>query len=124
VCQVWDKQGLALHNQFVQLDQSESSGGAAGMLAALVGLLGAPNDLATLMSQMAAVAPSNIEPDFAALASSFTKLSNAEGDMLSDPLGTLASNVVDAAAVSGSYDRVNAYLSQYCGIPGVKAPTS
>jgi hypothetical protein len=93
------------------------------MLSSLVGLLGAPNDLATLMSQMAAVAPSSSEPDFTALAASFTKLSNAESQAVTDPLGALGSSLLSAVAVNGSFDRVNRFLSVNCGIPGVKAPT-
>jgi hypothetical protein len=123
VCKVWDTQGLALHNKFVALDRAQASGGASGMLSSLVGLLGAPNDLATLMSQMAAVAPSSSEPDFTALAASFTKLSNAESQAVTDPLGALGSSLLSAVAVNGSFDRVNRFLSVNCGIPGVKAPT-
>lgn len=118
VCKVWDTQGLALHEKFEHADSGANSAGGVGLIGALIAIFGAPNDLATLMQQMADVAPSNVEPDFKALASAFKKLSDSESKALTDPLGALGSNLVESFAISGSYNRVNAFLGSHCGIPG------
>jgi hypothetical protein len=118
VCHVWATEGLALHERYENVDKGERTKGAEGMLAGLVSIFAAPNELSGLMTRMAAVAPSSVEPDFEAVASSFKKLSDSESDALTDPLGALGGNLVDALAVSGSYSRVDAFLSTNCGIPG------
>jgi hypothetical protein len=118
VCHVWDTDGLALHEKFEDAANGEKAGDAEGMIAGLVSIVGAPNELSRLMSEMAGVAPSSAEPDFEAVASSFKKLSESEGKALTDPLHTLGANIIDAVAVSGSYRRVDAFLAKNCGIPG------
>jgi hypothetical protein len=118
VCNVWDTEGLALHEKFENVD--EQAGGhasAAAIVGALADVIGAPNELARLMHAMGAVAPTNIEPDFESVSSAFTKLSESEGKAITDPLGALLGNLVDSLAVSGSFTRVDAFLAKNCGIP-------
>jgi len=123
VCHVWDTQGLALHDKYTRDGQAAQGAGLTAALPPLADLIRAPNDLATLMTQMGDVAPEPIAPDFETIASSLHKLSDSEGSSISDPLGTLASNVVNGLAVNGSYERVDQFLAANCGIPGQTAPT-
>jgi hypothetical protein len=60
VCQVWDHDGLALHNQFSQI------GGQAqqNLFGALTQVASAPVQVGDLMAKMAAVAPTNVAPAF------------------------------------------------------------
>jgi hypothetical protein len=117
VCHVWDTEGLALHDKFDSAAQGEQSKGTEGLLAGLASIVGAPSELSRLMSQMADVAPESAAPDFETVASSFKKLSESEGKALTDPLGALGGNLVTALAASGSFNRVNGFLSTNCGIP-------
>jgi len=125
VCRVWDNDGAALHNKYTN-DGNQFSGqssGLAGPLAAIGDLITAPSQLADLFSKMAAVAPNAIEPDFESIASTFKDEQKEEGEALSNPLEALGSGLLNAVESGGAYDRVNAYLSANCGIPGVQAPT-
>jgi hypothetical protein len=120
VCNVWDTEGLALHEKFESANKSARGEGAAGVLSALVSVIGAPNELARLMSQMAAVAPTSAEPDFEAVGTAFKKLSESEGKAFTDPLGALGGSLMESLAVSGSFTRVNGFLATNCGIPKEK----
>ncbi|MGD0197235.1 MAG: hypothetical protein ABSC56_04935 [Solirubrobacteraceae bacterium] len=117
VCHVWDTNGLALHNQLAQSGTNASS----DPLAALGNLTGAAGQVGGLMSQMAAVAPSDVEPDFQELATAFNQLQSSEGSGLSDPLAALGSAVVTGFSVQGATNAVNQFLATNCGIPGASS---
>jgi hypothetical protein len=117
VCHVWDTQGLALHEKYEAAANAEKSGGAAGVISVLASAIGAPNELAHLMTQMAEVAPPESQSDFESLSSGLKKMSESEGKAVTDPLGAIAGNLVESAAIAGSYARVNAFILKNCGIP-------
>lgn len=117
VCKVWDTEGLALHEKFESANRNSRGHGATGILTALVSIIGAPNELARLMSQMSAVAPMSVQPDFEAVGTAFKKLSESESKAITDPLGALGSSLVESLSVSGSFARVNGFLVANCGIP-------
>ena len=116
-CQVWDTRGLALHEKYEAVANAEKTSGTAGVLSMFASAFGAPNELAHLMSEMANVAPPESQPDFESVASAFKKLSESEGKAITDPLGAITSAVVESAATSGSYERVDSFLATNCGIP-------
>ena len=87
------------------------------MLSVLASAIGAPNELAHLMTAMANVAPPESQPDFETVAAAFKKLSESEGKAITDPLGAIAGDLVESAATSGSYERVDSFLATNCGIP-------
>jgi hypothetical protein len=115
VCHVWQTQAVALHNQYARDAAGEP-------LLSVIDLIRAPDDLANLMDNMAAVAPTNIEPDFAALATTFHQVSASEGQAFTDPLGAALGNFVSVIAISGSYQRVNYYIWTNCSGPGTSHP--
>jgi hypothetical protein len=117
VCHIWDTQGLALHEKYEAVDKAEKTGGSGAVISVLASAIGAPNELAHLMSQMADVAPPESQSDFESVASAFKKLAESEGKAITDPLGAIAGSLIESAAVSGSYDRVNSFLATNCGIP-------
>lgn len=117
VCHVWDTQGLALHEKYEAVNKAEKTSGAAGVLSVLASAIGAPNELAHLMTAMANVAPPESQPDFETVAAAFKKLSESEGKAITDPLGAIAGDLVESAATSGSYERVDSFLATNCGIP-------
>lgn len=117
-CHVWDTQGLALHEKYEAVASAEKTGGTAGVLSVLASAIGAPNELAHLMTEMVNVAPPESQPDFESVASAFKKLAESEGKAITDPFGAIAGAIVESAATSGSYERVDAFLAKNCGIPG------
>jgi hypothetical protein len=117
VCHVWDTEGLALHDKFEADAQREHTSGTEGLLAGLISIIGGPNELSRLMSQMAAVAPETAAPDFETVADSFKKVSDSEGKALTNPLAAIGANLVTAISSSGSFKRVNEFLTSNCGIP-------
>jgi hypothetical protein len=114
---VWDTQGLALHERYEAADAAEKTGGTAAMLSMLASAVGAPNELAHLMTQMADVAPKESESDFESVAAAFKKLSESESKAITDPLGAVVGNLVESAASAGSYERVEVFLAKHCGSP-------
>lgn len=124
VCHVWDTQGLALHDRFEAAAQNERNHGAEGLLSGLASLIGAPNELSKLMSEMADVAPGSSAHDFESVASAFEKVSESESKSLTNPLSALAGNLVNGLAVSGSFVRVDEFLGAHCGIPGHNGTSS
>jgi hypothetical protein len=117
VCHVWDTQGLALHEKYEAVGKAEKTSGARGVLSVLASAIGAPNELAHLMTQMANVAPPESQPDFESVASGLKKIAESEGKAITDPLGAFAGNLVESASIAGSYTRVNTFILKNCGIP-------
>jgi hypothetical protein len=118
VCSVWDTEGLALHERYERDAKGVNS--FAGMFTDLASVLGAPNELAHMMSRMADVAPTEVEPDFESVAGAFKKLSESESAAITDPLAAVGGNLVEALASEGSFNRVNSFISSNCGIPNSK----
>jgi hypothetical protein len=114
VCRVWDTEGVALHARLEQTG-SDASGDPFNALASLAG---APGQIGQLMGKMAAVAPSNIEPDFQSLAQAFAQIGSNEGSGLSDPLGALGSSLALGFNEEAAASSVNAFLAGTCGVPG------
>lgn len=114
VCRVWDTEGAALHARFEQT----GSTGSHDPFNALANLAGAPGQIGELMGKMAAVAPSNIEPDFQSLAQAFAQIGNNEGSSLSNPIGALGSALALGFNEEAAANNVNSFLGSNCGIPG------
>lgn len=112
VCEVWDTDGVALHNSFQH--PSRSDGGLSG----LAQLAGAPGALGDLMAKMAAVAPSDVEPAFQELADTFHSIGAGEGSGVSDPLSVLISGFAAGASAQAAVQQVNQFLLTNCGTPG------
>jgi hypothetical protein len=113
VCHVWDTDGLALHNQFAQTGNNAASdpGDALGSL------IGAPGEVGNLMSKMAGVAPSDVAPDFQALAEAMKQVSDGEGSDIGDPLAAIGTDLVAGFSTQQASQTVDTFLARYCGIP-------
>lgn len=82
-----------------------------------VNLVSAPNDLAILFGKLDVVAPSEIEPDVAALRDAFKQVSGSLGKSITDPLGAIVGNLGTGLSVLNSFNRVNDYLNSNCPLP-------
>jgi hypothetical protein len=113
VCHVFDTQGVALHNKY----QSDANEASTDPLPAIVDAVLVPQQFATLMDNMAAVAPAPIDGDLVSLNSYFKQLAANEPGAIADPLKTLAANTVRSIQVYGSFNRVNQYILANCALP-------
>lgn len=118
VCKVWDTEGLALHERYEHDAGNVKS--VEGMLTDIASVLGAPGELEHMMNRMADVAPTEVQPDFESVAQAFKKLSESESTAITDPLGAIGGNLVEALSSEGSFNRVNSFISSNCGIPQSK----
>ena len=80
-----------------------------GFVAAIAGL----GDLRTFVARLEAAAPPSIAPDLAAIHESL----DPSTAVLTNPVTAIANALVGGLAVSGSYERVDAYSAQACGRP-------
>ena len=115
LCSVFDTQGVAQHNKY----QRDANKASAGPLPTLVDAVLVPQQFASLMGNMAAVAPTPIESDLSTLNTYFKEVAATEPGAITDPLKTLASSVVRSIQVCGSFERVNKYLLRNCSLPGM-----
>jgi hypothetical protein len=83
-------------------------------LASFLSLLSAPNDLALVFEKMDRVAPPDIEPDVATIRDAFKAEANGAGAAALNPVGALVSGLAQGAATSGSFTRVDSWLSAHC----------
>ena len=85
-------------------------------LASTLLMISAPNDLARLFERLEPAAPDAISGDVQTLVQHFDSTAPT-GDAVGDPLGFLVSGVASGLAVSGSFERVDAYLLAECEVP-------
>jgi hypothetical protein len=88
----------------------------ADPLTSIVKLLQAPSDMAAIFGGMVDHAPDDIKSDTEQVRDSFKKLSDSEGDMLSNPLLAAGKSIINGVAAGGSFERVDAYLAAHCPV--------
>jgi hypothetical protein len=113
VCQVWDTDGKALHNQLAGVGANARQ----NLFGGLAQLAGAPGAVGDLMAKMAAVAPSDVAPSFQSLADDFHSMGLSQGAAVSDPLAGLANGLAGAFTSQAAVNDVNRFLAQNCGVP-------
>jgi hypothetical protein len=82
-------------------------------LGAILPLLSSANDLAVMFDKMTPLAPADISGDVAVVRDAFKKQASSIGDA-ADPLKSLVAGVSTGATSSGSFDRVDRWLSANC----------
>jgi hypothetical protein len=112
-CHYFYGAGSTLRNQYIHAGANTNS----DPLATLGLVLGAPGQLANFFNQLAKRAPEEIAGDVQTIASAFQKEFDQEGSDLMDPLGGLASGLVDGLSSAGAYNRVDTWTTQNCGPP-------
>ena len=108
VCQVWNTQAVALHNQY------ENDAQSGNVITSITDLARAPSALANLFNQMAAVAPTNIEPDFQAIANAFKQAQSTDINDAGDPWAALGAGLLNGLSVFDSAQRVDQWMSANC----------
>lgn len=112
VCHVFATDGVAFHDHYQHVADSMNSSNVFGSIADLASV---PGRMAELLSKMDAVAPKDVEPAFASLASTFQQMASSEAQGALHPLSGLASSLALALTSQGAFDEVNAYLTKHCG---------
>jgi len=85
-------------------------------LAALVKLVAAPGDLASIFDSMVPHAPDAIKSDTVEVRDSFKHLQDSLGKSLTNPLAALAGNLGTALTSAGAFNRVGSYLDTNCPV--------
>jgi PQQ-like domain len=94
-------------------------------LGTILPLLSSANDLAVMFDNMTPLAPADISSDVAVVRDAFKKQASSIGDA-ADPLKSLVAGLSTGATSSGSFDRVDHWLSANCAteLERLKATTS
>lgn len=108
VCHVWDTQGLRLRQRY----HEDLTGG--DLFRSLADVVTAPSALASLASNMAAVAPTSVEPSFSVVAKTLAAERADEPGVLTDPEVVLAKALLRSFEARRAFDQVDHFLSQNC----------
>jgi hypothetical protein len=112
-CSYFYGEGSTLRNQWIKADANTNS----DPLTALATVFGAPRQLADFFHHLAERAPNDISDDVQTIADAFKQQADSLGDAAMNPLGGLASGLVNGLASMGAYNRVDAWTRQHCGPP-------
>lgn len=96
----------------------------ADPVASLLLLIGAPGELARFFDRTAREAPDEIVDDLEALSEHFDRSVERSGEAVRDPLAFLVGGLASGAAVSGSFERVNDYVTTNCPVPAELAASA
>lgn len=112
-CSYFYGEGSQLRNRWIQSANNASHNPIAG----LSSVFSALPEAASFLHQLSLRAPETIAPDVQILAGALTRESEQMGGAGSNPIGALASGLVDGLETSGPEQRVNEYTKQHCGTP-------
>jgi hypothetical protein len=111
-CRAFYETAAPIRQTYVEADQEMES----DPLQSIVTLLGSPGDLQVVFNSMVSHAPDDIKADTEAVRDAMAKEQEAIGEELSDPLGALGKGLGAGLTSSGSFLRVERYLSEHCPV--------
>jgi hypothetical protein len=112
-CSYFYGEGTQLGNRFIKSSNANSQ----DPFAELSSVFADVPEAASFLHQLSLRAPQEIAPDVQVLAQALENFAAQAGSGASDPLGALASGMVDGLETSGAEQRVNEYTLQHCGKP-------
>ena len=112
-CTYFYKQGTTFRNRYITADQNMNS----DPVGSFVTLLGAQADMAQFFDGLAKHAPDEIQGDVQQVAHSLQKSSDDASGVFTNPLGTLAGNLVTGLQSAPAFQRVDDYTTSKCGPP-------
>jgi hypothetical protein len=111
-CSTYFAQKQAFLQRFdVSANRNESFGQAIGGMATGLASLG---EIPVIFDRLDKVAPTDIEPDVAAVRDSFKKELDLAGGAISNPLGALAAGFVTSLVSAGPFRKVSDYVTANC----------
>jgi hypothetical protein len=114
VCNVFETQVGVIRQQF----RKDAVKAPSDPLPVLKDAVTAPQEFATLMANMAAVAPAPIESDFESLAHYFKLLQASEPGVVVNPLRSFAGDAARTVEASSALRGVDDFLSSNCSSSG------
>jgi hypothetical protein len=112
-CSYFYGEGTQLRNRFIKSSDANSQ----DPFAELSSVFADVPEAASFLHQLSLRAPQEIAPDVQVLAQALENFAAQAGSGASDPLGALASGMVDGLETSGAEQRVNEYTLKNCGAP-------
>nr|WP_296779014.1 hypothetical protein [Rhodococcus sp. (in: high G+C Gram-positive bacteria)] len=114
-CAVMDKhKSRYLANMETATDNIGNENSAVAVIAGLGQTAAALGDLTIMWDELSAVAPEDIRADVEKIAKNYSSQMDSAGDSFSNPLGSLASGLTSGLTTSGSYQRVDQFVGDYC----------
>jgi hypothetical protein len=83
----------------------------------MVDVISAPAQLADFFGDLAAVAPSSIQPQVAQIQAAFQKEVNGATGDLTNPLGGIITGIASAIETGPAFQQVNNWTETNCGPP-------
>jgi hypothetical protein len=112
-CSYFYGEGSQLRNRWIKAANAD----AQNPFAELSNVFADLPEAANFLNQLSERAPEEIAPDVKTLAEALKHVSADAGSAVSDPLGALASGLVDGLETRGAEQRVNEYTLRNCGKP-------
>ena len=111
-CKAFYETAAPIRQTYVEADENMETEPLQGMIT----LLGSPGDLEVIFSSMVDHAPDDIKADTESIRDAFKQEKEAMGEGLSDPLAALGKSLAAGLGSSGSFLRVEKYLSEHCPV--------
>ena len=112
-CDKYHEGFAKIKEQYPEVDQYSTSD--QHPLVMLMSVTSAYGDIIALIGDMSEVAPDEIQTDVERVHENMKKGLESVGDVIDNPLGTLASQLVAGIAASGAYERMSKYTLENCG---------
>lgn len=120
-CDTYRSQKAQFQGKYASLESGATPTNAAGVMTDLVMGLQSLGDVSVILQKLDAVAPPDIEPDVAAVLSSWKSMESTLGDEASNAFnptglfGTFVKGLLVSAESGGSWQRLGNYVQQNCG---------
>lgn len=112
-CSYFYGKGTQLRNRFIQSSNTNTRDPFAELSSVFADI----PEAASFLHQLSLRAPQEIAPDVQVLAQALENFASQAGNAASNPLGALASGMVEGLETSGAEQRVNEYTEKNCGPP-------
>jgi hypothetical protein len=124
-CGSFKAQAIQLRVKYqMQAASAQGTDPLSGLVSLTGNLLEAQGDLVVLFARLDQVAPSEIEPDVAAVRDGLKQQADAVRNAGTDPLGAFAGGFISALQSRGSVNSVESYLKSNCDLSFMGASTS
>jgi hypothetical protein len=111
-CKAFYETAAPIRQTYVEADEHMETEPVQG----LITLLGSPGDLEVIFSSMVEHSPDEIKADTESIRDAFKQEKEAMGEGPGDPLAALGKSLAAGLGSSGSFLRVEKYLSQHCPV--------
>lgn len=117
-CATFEQESVRLQDKYQQ--RMEAAGASNDPLGALLlgmgTLLEAQGDFVVLFNRLEQVAPTEIQPEVAAVRDTFKQQAEQMAELGKSPFGALAASLISGMSAQGSYQRVDSYVQQHCDL--------